>query len=352
MKRLSKLIILAAILLALLVVYLIITMVSNRSDEDSDENDTTTGNQINTSYTAAQIDISTLYAIKYNVLDAEYSFSLSDDKTAWLWADDPALPLSNSYFASMASAIQSVSSDVKLKVDLSELGTYGLDDPWLTVTVSDETYGTQIFTLGALNSFNGKYYFRSTADAVYVYMVDAALAQGFVYSPYQMVEHDTLPTIAAEDIKKITVSATDTRTTYTYYEGGKDSDPTTDDFWYVALIEDDERPADQSLSALLPTLYDSISFDTPAGYTAEQRSALGLDTPTKLTFTYSEQRTVTDANTGASTTVTLDQNFTLLLGYADADGNVYVGLEDSTLTYLADGTALTHIFNAVVRPVS
>ena len=61
---------------------------------------------------------------------------------------------------------------------------------------------------------------------------------------------------------------------------------------------------------------------------------------------------MTDANTGASTTVTLDQDFTLLLGYADADGNVYAGLEDSTLTYLVDGTALTHIFNAVVRPVS
>ena len=71
MKRLSKLIILAAILLALLVAYLIITMVSNRSDDHSDDDETTTGDQINTSYTAAQIDISTLYAIKYNVLDAE-----------------------------------------------------------------------------------------------------------------------------------------------------------------------------------------------------------------------------------------------------------------------------------------
>lgn len=349
MKRLSKLIILAAILLALLVAYLIITMMSNRSDDDSDENDTTTGNQINTSYTAAQIDISTLYAIKYNVLDAEYSFSLGDDKTAWLWADDPALPLSNSYFASMASAIQSVSSDVKLKVDLSELGTYGLDDPWLTVTVSDETYGTQIFTLGDLNSFNGKYYFRSTADAAYVYMVDAALAQGFVYSPYQMVEHDTLPTIAAEDIKKITVSATDNRTTYTYYEGGKDSDPTTDDFWYVALIEDDERPADQSLSALLPTLYDSISFDTPAGYTEEERREFGLTEPVILEIYYSEPKTITDSTLGTSTTISVDKSFSLLLGYLDAQNNLYACLPDSVLSYSIDASVLSKLYSPVSK---
>lgn len=349
MKRLSKLVILAAILLALLVAYLIITLVTNK-DDTPDNGDTTTTDQINTSYTAAQIDISTMYALKYTVSSAEYSFTLSDDKTAWLWSEDETIPLDNGYFASMASAIQSVSSDVKLKVDLSELGTYGLDQPWLTVTVSDDTYGTQTFTVGSLNSFNGKYYFRNKADASYVYMVDSALPQAFVYTPYQMVKHDSLPDIASDAIKKITVSETDNRTTYTYYESGKDDDPATDDLWYVSLKEDDQLPADQALAAILPGLYDSISLDTPAGYTAERRSALGLDTPTELTFTYSEQKTVTDANTGASTSVTVDKDFTLLLGYANGDGNVYVGLKDSVLAYLVDGSALTQIFNAVVLP--
>ncbi len=349
MKRLSKLIILAALLLLLLVAYLIISAVTNRNSGDTDGDDTTAG-QINTSYTAAQIDISTMYALKYNVQDEEYCFSLSDDKTAWLWADDENIPLDNAYFANMASAIQSVSSDVKLKADLSELGTYGLDKPILTVTVSDETYGTQTFTLGDLNSFNGKYYFRNTADASYVYMVDATLPQAFVYSPYQMVKHDTLPDISPEAIKSITVSSTDNHATYTYFEGGRDSDPTTEDNWYITLTEEDHRQADKAMSDLLSTLYGSISLNTPAGYTAEQRSARGLDTPTRLTFTYSEQNTVTDSNTGASTTVTVDKDFTLLLGYADSNGNVYVGLEDSVLTYLSDGTALTQIFNAVVLP--
>ena len=350
MKRLIKLFILCAVLMALVAVYFIAVLVANKSKDDSNDDSIGTGDQINTNYTAARIDVPSMYAIKYDVDGTQYCFSLNSDHTCWVWDDDEALPLENTYFATMATSLESITSDVKLNEDAESRKKYGLNAPALSVTVSDEKYGTQTLMFGTLNSFNGKCYFLSTANESNIYMVDASILSSFVYTPYQMVKNDTLPSIDPDSIRALTLSTPETLTTYAYYESGKDGDPQTDDFWYMAQLEQQESPVDAELSVLLPNIYGTVSFDSPVGYSSELHESFGLHTPARLTVTYSELQTVTDATTGTSSSVIIDKQLTLLLGYASPDGKMYVALEDSVLTYQVDASALSKIYTAIQCP--
>ncbi len=350
MKRLIKLFILCAVLMALVAVYFIAVLIANKSKDNSNNDSIDTGNQINTSYTAANIDVSSMYSIKYDVDSTQYCFYLNSDHTRWVWDENEALPLDNAFFATMATALKVITSDVKLSGDTASRERYGLNTPTLSVTVSDETYGTQTFMFGTLNSFNGKCYFLSTANESNIYMVDASILSSFVYTPYQMVKNDTLPSIDPDSIRALTLSTSEALTTYTYYESGKDGDPETNDFWYTAQAEEQETPVDTELSVLLPNIYGTISFESPIGYSSELHESFGLHIPARLTVTYSEKKTVTDATMGTSSSVIIDKQITLLLGYITPDGKIYVSLEDSVLTYQVDATALSEIYNAIQLP--
>ncbi|MBQ9079484.1 MAG: DUF4340 domain-containing protein [Clostridia bacterium] len=347
MKRFIKLFILLGALVLLATMYFVITLVINKNDTPNSDDDTS--NQINTNYTAAQIDIQSMYAISYNIDSDKFSFSLNDNSTAWLWNENTDLPLDNTYFATMASALELVTTDLKLKVTSGELATYGLADPWLSVTVSDNTYGTQTFSFGARNSFNSKYYFSSSADNSSVYMVDATIPACFIYTPYQMVKNDTLPTIEAGSIKSLSFISSDSSTVYTYYDGGKDDLSETDDFWYVSTNGETEVRLSDALSGIIDTAYDTIVFSSPVGYTEDERHEFGLTEPTILEIRYTVKKTVTDATSGTSSTVTVDETASVLLGYSDDDGNIYAGVSNSVLSYSIDGNVLSQLYNAITK---
>ncbi len=344
MKRIKNLLVMCGVFVILAAALIIIRNISKKDTDASD-----TGIPLSTSYTAAKVDTSTVYSIKYNLGDEKYSFSLNDSGTAWRWDENPELPLDNTYFASMASALKLVTSTVKLTGEQSALATYGLDSPWLTVSVSDEANGSQTFMFGNLNSYNKQYYFMNGSEPGTVYMVSGSVASPFDLSPYDMVANDTLPSIDSASVRKLTFKSSADVWVYTYYENGKDSTPDTEDFWYVSKNGGTETAVEAETGAGISQAIASISFLKIAGYSMEDKKALGLDLPTVLTVSYTSETAVTN-DSGASTTVSVESTLVLNLGYADGKGNVYASLPDSVLSYYIDGSVIAGLYNAIISP--
>lgn len=346
MKRLIKLFVLLGVLALLVIAYLVFMLVRSANEEDDYTNDGIP--PIMTTYTAAQIDINTMYALSFSTSTDEYCFELNSAGNAWVWTDDTALPLDNTYFANMASALQEVTTATKLKISASELASYGLDAPWLSITVSDDTHGIQTFSFGSSAS-SEKYYFSSSSTSDCVYTVDASVASPFGFTPYQMVKNDTLPTIDSDRIQRIEFNSSNDVTTYTYYDGGKDELSDTDDYWYVTVNSGDEEPVDSETAEIIGSVYSTVAFSTPAGYSESHKKELGLDEATVMTIYYSERKTITDSTTGTSATVTVDKSFSLLLGYLDSQNALYVCLPDSVLSYSIDASILSKLYSAVSK---
>ena len=347
MKRLIKLFVLLGVLVLLVIAYLIFMLVRSANKDDSYDYEIVP--PIITTYTAAQIDIKTMSALSYTTATDEYCFELNSAGNAWVWTANTALPLDNAYFASMASALEKVTAETKFKVSEAELINYGLSTPWLSVTISDNTYGMQTFSFGSSTADGEKYYFASSSNSDCVYTVSADVASPFSMTPYQMVKNDTLPTIDPDRIQRIEFSSSNDTITYTYYDGGKDEHDDTDDYWYVTVNSEDEALLSASICEIIGNVYDSIEFSTPVGYTKEEHQDFGLDEATAMTIYYSERKTVTDSTTGVSATVTVDKSFCLLLGYMDAQNTLYVRLPDSVLSYSIDASVLSKLYSPVSK---
>lgn len=349
MKRIKILLILCGALVLLALIYLLITIID--SADPKDPPDSETDPPINTTYTAAQIDIGTMYALRYNVGNEEYCFMLNDEHTAWNWGGNASLPLDSTCFAEMATSLEKVNTQLKMTVSSSELAVYGLDDPWLNIVVSDEKYGTQTFHFGDLNSFTGQYYFSSASDNGAVYMVDSSIPPLFSRAPQDMILNDTLPTVSAGSISSLTFNSSDDIRIYTYYESGKDDDAETADYWYVSRNGGEETAVDEAVSEKIGDMFDAIAFDDLVGSTSAERTACGLGEATLLTVAYTEEKSVTDTSSGATSTFSVSSTLELLLGYSDEDGNIYAGLRDSVLSYRINGSVLSLLYKTVTAAV-
>ena len=345
MKRIYKLLNLIGALDVLGIIYAVIVTVTADRETENPTEDTTT-DQIETKYTAAKIDIGSMYALKYNHGVEVYSFSLSPDETSWHWSDNPELPLDNNYFAAMASSLSDVTTELKLKVNDTELFTYGLDAPWLSITVSDNSYGTQVFSFGSLNAFTGQYYFNSSSDANTVYLVPADITKNFLYTPRDMISNDVIPSIAADSISSIHIDSPTEDVLYSVH-----SDKALD-AWYVSYDgkDDEAEPVPEALASKLGGIFENISLGVPVGFSSDDRREFGLSEPTTVTVSYTEIKTVTDSQSGASTDVAIDAEFQLMLGYSNGDGKVYAGVPDSVLCYLVDSTLFSELCTMVTKP--
>jgi hypothetical protein len=331
-----------AVLVGLLV--LVKTLTGDKDGQDTPDTTKPAG----TTYTVAEVDIGSLYLIEYNVGEDIFRFELSDSKTSWFWVAEPSLPLDNTYFASIASALKAITSTTRLQVSEADLSTYGLDNPWLTVTVADELFGEQTFMFGSLNTYTNKYYFMTGAGDNRVYMVNTSVAYSFSLTPHDMVKHDSMPDIPADRIRTLTFTRGEDELKYIYYENGKDESADTQDFWYVSRNGGEETALEPELAAELADTITQIYFSDVAGYSESDKEALGLLSPTVMTVSYVAETSVTDSS-GSPVKVNVDSTFVLHLGYADED-KIYACLPDSPLSYRIDGSVLAKLFDFPVPP--
>ena len=83
--------------------------------------------------------------------------SMQREGDAWIDVDDPAFPLDATYPEQMASALAQVTSTRSVTGDLAE---YGLDEPQLTISVTDAAGEVTTLFVGDKNGVTGLYYAR------------------------------------------------------------------------------------------------------------------------------------------------------------------------------------------------
>ena len=119
----------------------------------------------------------------------EFEFRLNEGGSAWLWSEDENVPLDNEQFADMATAVSSLTSPYRLEgISAAELSKYGLDDPEITLTFTDDN-GTHRFYIGAKSSFNGANYFCNDDKTIQLRNLYFYITSAYPAVP---VENDTI----------------------------------------------------------------------------------------------------------------------------------------------------------------
>ena len=327
-KKNKQLLILLGVLVLLVVGYFLLTSLTNTSD-DSTYDESLYGNV----YNVCAVDQNTVYRISYTVNGTPYNFDLKQDATGWLWDEDPSLPLDNLYFANIVTVCQSLTSTVRLTdVSADELNEYGLGEDALRFAFADGVSGERAYRVGAYNSYNGLRYFCLENNLSTVYMVDAAVADAFLCTPYDMIALPTLPTdITPANLVRLTLTpAQGSPIVCTYYTGGKTEDER--DVWYISLGGAEEVRLDATLGSDLSTALSTLAFSQMVSYRAEEQAAFGLDAPTVMTIDYKVTQNFQDESTGKTTSVNLDRSFTMYLGNIDSDGLCFATVADSPLS--------------------
>lgn len=322
MKKYKGLIVLSVVLVVLSAIY--IGVVLSGASEDS--SDSTQDDTDAVTYPVASIDAESLTKISYTYLEKTYSFVLNDDESAWLWEDDPRLILSSDKFAYMVSAFTDLSSNVMLEnVTDAELTSYGLNTPTAVIKFSDSVNGELCFNIGIRNSYNGMYYINEASSPSTVYMVEEALLSKFKYTPDDMLQHDTLPSISLSDIVSVKVERSENVYLYTWYEDEAETGDEIKGLWQLSVNGGEESYPGDEISGGLSQAVTEMEFKDFITYDSSKLAEYGLDDPIKIILTYQEK----DDSTGIYT----DTSTIILLGAESSDGLFYAKLEGSPYVY-------------------
>lgn len=163
MKKNKKGLITAVILLIfLLIVYIVIRNL--HLDEEEQEEDTTE--------TVYEIDAADISKLQVASGDTSFSFTHADD--TWTYDEDRNFPLSESAVLDKVSYVTSVSSSRTIE-EPENLEDYGLEEPEVSITVTDTEGETTSLELGATNDTVSACYMTLNGDTSKVYLVDSSL---------------------------------------------------------------------------------------------------------------------------------------------------------------------------------
>lgn len=330
-KKAISLCALLAVLAVLCGVYVAVTRLDGEDEVQTTAADTTV--------TLLSLDVETLTEIGYLADGEELRFTLADN--AWQWSENPELNLDSTKFASMVSGLQPLTSTVTIaEPDAEMLASFGLDSPANRITLTDGA-GTHTLIIGNYNNYNGCYY-AAVDSTETVYMISAAVAEGFGLGITELLSYDTLPSITAGKLSSITLSRGEASRTYTYYGSGN-PDCYTDTFkWFAADHGGEQTAVATSAGNSLSSAITSLAFSECVSYRAgEDAARYGLDDPATLTIVYRAAVETTDSTTGQTVSTDVERSTSLLVGGVDeVSGCYYATVEGSSLIYLLSSSSL------------
>lgn len=161
-----KLIIMVTLLLVSVGAYLGMHQYNKKQDEKTDENE---------SQVLASISMNDILSFSYILDDQTLSFTKKDD--AWIYDEDPSLPIMTSNIEKMLSDLSNITYTTKLE-DIDNLSDFGFDKPTnvITCTTADKTY---TFTVGMYNQTLNGYYIKTDENDTTIYLVSGSLGEGF-----------------------------------------------------------------------------------------------------------------------------------------------------------------------------
>ncbi len=277
------------------------------------------------------LDTDAVTALSWTYEGETLSFENTDG--VWAYTEDEAFPLSTAYIDSMLEAISDITASKTIESP-EELSQYGLEDPTLTVDVTED--GTTQLVVGDETSMGGERYL-SIGDGN-VYLVDSGIVDSFAYGLYDLVKKESIPSM--DDISDVTVTA-ETRTLR--IEHMQDSGIAYSDY-YEWFLEDEDGAyltlGTSETNSFVSQITD-LSWIECVSYNAseEDLTGYGLDTPAvTVTVNYTETVTADTAETDEDGNVITEEreapaSFTLEIG-GYADDGCYARIAGSRMVYL------------------
>ena len=317
--------ILVAVLVILVAVLLIVLGVKHYSAQKAEEEQA--------AQDAAQVitEEQTYTALTYDNGTATLSF-VQDEEGNWVWADDADFPLDDA----TVTAILDLLSSLKPQQTITEgdtLESYGLDEPFATLTATASDGSTLTIALGNTTTDGDSYYMLMNGQESPVYIIADTLYQYMSTGIYDMCILPELPTLSEGALHSVTIegaattalTAQTTESEETGSDGGTETTVSTAWSCDGADVTDNEDV--QSLISGLETL--SISKCVDFKPTDEAAAICGFDDPVVLTVTY---QTEEDDE---------EQTFRLSIGTESVDGTgYYVRLEGDSTIYQVPASAV------------
>lgn len=316
MKRGKKLIYLSSTLILVILAYWGVSKI-NEAQESAQE-DTSTPLLSLTEDSISQI------CFEYN----NDSITLSSHSDSWVYPDDLAFPVDQSFPETMVTNLSTLSAS-KVIDEPEALAEYGLDQPVCTiqVTAADTQYKLEI---GNESTLSSEYYLSIGDDKVY--LVSDALLSAFSYELDNLLKLEDIPDMT--DVQSFTIQSDTQNMEIDYLE---ESDLTySDDYVWFMNSDDDYLALDSSLTTSLIENISNLTWTSCVSYntTTNDLTNYGLDQPAvTATLTYLESE---DATTSRS--------FTLEIGNL-VDGFCYARIAGSPMVYLINGSISDTLLN-------
>jgi len=193
-KKLRVLIILGVLCLAIIGYLAVNAVVSKDSEEE-------------TGIVLSSVNVEDIISFSYQHHDdEEYDDQLYNficDKGVWYYEPDKAFPVSQNMASAKAQVISKVTAQRVVEENPSDLAAYGLDKPYLTVTLSDKD-DTYTYFVGDYNASTTTYYITQEGSNT-VYLADADLFLAFDVQIWDMMQKQEVSIPDYESYTKVAI---------------------------------------------------------------------------------------------------------------------------------------------------
>lgn len=269
MNKKIRIIVILGVLCLLLAGYVIITNIS-----DNGENEDNT-------ITLSGISAEEMTSFSYQHYgDAEYGdelYTFVKESGIWYFEDDKDFPVSQRVAMAKAEIIGNITAERVVEENPDDIAHYGLDTPYLTVSVSDGE-DTCTYHVGDYNASTMTYYIMQEGIDT-IYLADADLFVAFDVQLWDMIEKETFPTLDVDTFKQMTFEFPDEQIILKNVKLEKDYIKSQ---WYL-LDENAEviENTDTIVTGQYPKLITALDFLREIDYRCDESeySKYGFDNP-------------------------------------------------------------------------
>lgn len=193
MNKKKRIIVILGILCLALIAYALVINLTGESEDDSEE------------IVLSSLNPEDVISYSYKHYDdAEYGdelYTFVKENGAWYYEADRDFPVSQFMATSKVNSVCEITAKRVVEEKPEDIAQYGLDTPYLTVSVSDSA-DTYTYHVGDYNSSTLTYYVMQEGNDT-VYLADAQLFLAFDVQLWDMIEKEDIPEIDEEALKQI-----------------------------------------------------------------------------------------------------------------------------------------------------
>lgn len=341
-KKRRNLIIAVVFLLLLVIAYFVIDR-SNITDSSESESDT---EETEADIVVTSMDKNSISNLAFDINGTHLSFSLNDN--VWYYDDDNNFPVDQDKVDAMVDSVVALNAFRLVTETIDDLSEYGLDNPYLTVTIKDQNQKETTLLIGSQNNLTQQYYLNIKGTNQ-VYTISSDISDGFNYELYDLAKVEDFPTIATSTMLGVTINHGDNDIEFIYDQDGDPTGAYGQTTWFMGAPFTSIRPCDSDKVSDMFSNITSLAYSKCVDYSAtdDELASYGLDNPQAiLTVNYYETETVeseSETTKDETQTQSIPHILKLYVGNEKDDSYYYVRTDDIT----KDGTNSSKIVNLV-----